>query len=117
LAPEAYREVAEALLEGESDLELEAGSVDTSGSSASEAKRKRPAAVIIKPATAKPKRGRVEHCYRAAGWLVGGPDPARGESESPSRAGRGGRLWLRGGWRGGHASWQRRGWGARRGRY
>ncbi len=112
LAPEAYREAAEALLEGESDLESEAGSADTSGSSASEVKRKRPAAVIIKPATAKFKRGRADPSYKAAGWLVGRP-----ESESPSRAGRGGRQWLRGGWRGGHASWQRRGWGARRGRY
>jgi hypothetical protein len=112
LATEAYKEAAEALLEGESDLESEAGSADTSVSSASEVKRKRPAAVIVKPATAKFKRGRADHGYKAAGWLVGRP-----ESDSPSRAGRGGRQWLRGGWRGGHSPWQRRGWGARRGRF
>jgi hypothetical protein len=111
LAPEAYREIAEALLEGESDMESEAGSVNTSGSSASELKRKRPAAVIIKPMMVKSKRGRGEYGYRAAGWLVGRPDPARGESAGPSRPWRGGRFWYQQGWRGGRAAWPGRGWG------
>jgi hypothetical protein len=95
LATDAYREMAEALLEGESDLESEAGSANTSVSSASKPKRKRPAAVITKPLVAKAKRGRSENKHRSAGWLVGRPDVATATGAGPSRPWRGGRGWNR----------------------
>jgi hypothetical protein len=51
LAADAYREMAEALLEGNSDLESEAGSTNSSATVALEYKRKRPKAVITTPRT------------------------------------------------------------------
>jgi hypothetical protein len=112
LAPEAYREMAEVLLEGDSDMVSEAGSASTAESTASGQKRKRPASVITKPIASKAKMGRGDYGHRVAEWLVGRPEPARGASSRPYRPWRGGRAWGRHGWRGG-----RRGWGGRRGGY
>ncbi len=95
LALDAYREMAEALLDGESDLESEAGSANSSITSASELKRKRPAAVITKPLIAKAKRERSENEHRSAGWLVGRPDVTRAAGAGPSRPWRDGRGWNR----------------------
>ncbi len=113
LAPEAYREMAVALLEGDSDIDSDVGSTSTAESTASGQKRKRPASVITKPMAARAKVGRGDYGHRAAGWLLGKPEPERGLSSRPYRPRghwRGGRGWGRSGWHGG-----RRGWGSRRG--
>jgi hypothetical protein len=94
LAADAYREMAEALLDGDRDLE----SANSSATVASGYKRKRPKAVITTPAPSAYNRGRVGGGKRPAGWLVGRPDVTAPSSDRGGKSWRGdqGHGWNRG---------------------
>ncbi len=79
-------------MDGDSDLESEAGSANSSTTSASGQKRKRPTAVITKPLLARTKRGQGENEHRTAGWLVGRPDATTAAGAGMSCPWRGGRA-------------------------